>query len=1025
MFAAALSCGQQQTGETSFHPDSENTDSETSNLCEVEFAEKKDQAMEYYKTQMRSKIQMDEQQTAQQIAGESIKLEMPTVNLTREVTVLAAIPEVVRSLESCAVTWQKLLSAALEAQLEKVPQGNGPLAEVDFWRERNDNLRALVEQTKLPEMQKALQVLHEAESEHIGDLQIVLSDLRKYHAEALDNVKCLATLERHLKNLTYGAGFNIVLDTIPSLMSSLRAVWIISRHYNKDERMVPLMERIAREIAERVYKAVDLHTLFKEDIAAAKKKIADAKSTLQQWRKCYFAVRAQIEASGREPHWEFDQKRLFGKTDYMASVCQDLIDILQVTEEFYNIFGPELKAATGNPNHVEDLLMRVNELTRPIEELSFDPFSVKSARGWKSVMEDFREEVIVTEEETKYFIDESFKTLRSAEAAFDILLNLKHIRSREAISKQMMMKFNDILDQYCKEVESINQIFVENLEDPPLYKNHPPVAGAIYWSRSLLYRIKHTIIRFQEVEELLTSERGKEVKQIYLQVAKKMKEYEDQKYSQWRDGTQHVLPPLLKNSLLTSSVKEKPVTKKSVHFIVNFSPLIQEIIIETKYMEQLGLPVPETARYVALQEDKYLRYTDRLQKVLDQYHTLMETLNEAEIELLDDHIKKLWEVFKSGHSRLNWNSLGIGDFIFRCTQAVRTFESLVHQIHNIAEDVSNRLLFIESTNLFKFPLSKSDDKLPGAREFFESIMCERAKDVAHMVRKYSAIPQLLIKVEGRVTNTNSGKSPKLTSYYAYWENRIYQALAQLIMKNLQSFNAAVLANVPLFQTEAVLSVPEITLQPNDSEIDKITIKCIRDCVEVTKHFVRWMHGTCIECPPQHVEDEVITFSFYTDISQNLLIVEQAVLIIQNVRKLLSSLNKYLNQWKRYHLLWKLDKDIAVEKLAAEKPACVTFDEQFQYYLKIAQEVTQQPMIKDEQCIRLQLAPLACTVEENARSWVMSLGKLLNESARQELFSLQEEIQVGVFSLVLSSLSHGLKMNLQVIYLYLTPYYDSA
>lgn len=78
-------------------------------------------------------------------------------------------------------------------------QGNGPLAEVDFWRERSDTLRALAEQTKLPEMQKTLQVLQEAESEHIGYLRIVLSDLRKYNAEALDNVKFLATLERHLK----------------------------------------------------------------------------------------------------------------------------------------------------------------------------------------------------------------------------------------------------------------------------------------------------------------------------------------------------------------------------------------------------------------------------------------------------------------------------------------------------------------------------------------------------------------------------------------------------------------------------------------------------------------------------------------------------------------------------------------------------------------------------------------------------------------------------------------------------------
>ncbi|NXK20799.1 DYH10 protein, partial [Arenaria interpres] len=545
-------------------------------------------------------------------------------------------------------------------------------------------------------------------------------------------------------------------------------------------------------------------------------------------------------------------------------------------------------------------------------------------------------------------------------------------------------------------VENVKQMFVQNLKDPPLYKNQPPVAGAIYWSRSLFYRIKHTIIRFQEVEGLLASEHGKEVKQIYLQVAKRMKEYEDHKYSHWRNETEHVLPQLLKNTLLTCSVTEEPITtKKSVRFIVNFSPVFREIIIETKYLEQLGFPVPEIARYVALQEDKYLRYANGLKKMLDRYHKLMETMNEAETKLLDDCIQELCRVFKLGHKRLTWSSLGIGDFIARCARAIRKFESLVHQIHNNSEDIKNTLLFIESTNLFKFPLSKTGDELPKVKDFFEYVKCERAKDVTHMVRKYSVIPQLLMKVERRVANTNNGKSPKLTSYYAYWENRIYQVLTQLILKNLQAFNAAVLANVPLFQTEAILSVPEIVLQPNASDIDKMTVQCIRDCVEVTKHFVRWMHGTCIECPPQHVEeDEVITFSFYSDVSQNPLIIEQALLITQNVHKLLASLSKYLKPWKKYQLLWKLDKGVVTERLAAEKPACVTFDEQLQFYLKVAQEVTQQPLIKDEQCIRLQLAPLVYMVQENARGWMTSLGKLLNESARKELFGLHEEIQVG-------------------------------
>ncbi|XP_051490092.1 dynein axonemal heavy chain 10 [Apus apus] len=953
VFSSSLSCSDQQAEETAFPPDSEDTDAEERNLPQSELAEGKEQPVEHSNAQMRDEIPTNTeeflsvtQETTQQTEVGDIELKMPTVNIDGEVTVLATVPEVVEALESYAVNWQKLISTALGEELKKVPQGNSPFAEVDFWHEKYGNLSALTEKTKLPEVQKVLEILQEAKSEHIGDLQRVLSDLRKQQVEALDNVKLLSTLECYLKKIAYGTGFDVALDTIPLLMNALKVLWIISHHYDKDEWMAPLMEKIAREISMRVYKDVDIHTLFKEDRAAAKQKMTEAKSTLEQWKKSYFAVRAQIEESGFGSHWEFDQKCLFEKTDYMTSVCQDLYDVLQVIEEFHNIFIPQLKIVTEDLKRIDDLVRQVNELTSPLEELTFDIFSIESTRDWKLIMEEFKEEV---------------------------------------------------------SVKTVKKIFVQNLKDPPLCKNHPPVAGAIYWSRSLFHGIKRTIARFQEVEELLGSERGKEVKQMYLQVAKRMKEYEGEKYSQWRMETEHILPQLLRDTLLTSSITEDPVTTKgSICFIVNFSPKLQELIIETKYMEQLGLPVPEMAKYVALQEDRYLRYKNRLEHMLDQYHRLLGTLNEAETKLLYDYIQELWSVFKSGHRRVTWNSVGNGETILKCSQAIKEFESLVHQIHNHSEDISNKLLFIESTNLFKFPLSKNGDELPEAKEFFEYVKCERAKDVAHMVRKYTAIPQLLIEVERQVANTKSGKSPKLTSYYAYWENRIYQVLTQLILKNLQAFNAAVLANVPLFQTEAILSAHEIILQPDASEIDKMAAQCVQDCVEVTKHFVRWMHGTCIECPPQPVkEDEVTTFSFYSDISQNPLVVEQAVLITQNVHKPLASLSKYLNQWKRYERLWKSDKDKVMEKLAAEKATCVTFDDELQFYSKVAEEVSQQPLIKDEQFIRLQLAPLACTLQEHARVWISSLGKLLNKSAREELLSLQEKIQ---------SLSQSLKIS---------------
>lgn len=52
-------------------------------------------------------------------------------------------------IEELARGWQVQLSKALEVQQQKIPQGHGPLAEIDYWRERNASLSALYEQLKV------------------------------------------------------------------------------------------------------------------------------------------------------------------------------------------------------------------------------------------------------------------------------------------------------------------------------------------------------------------------------------------------------------------------------------------------------------------------------------------------------------------------------------------------------------------------------------------------------------------------------------------------------------------------------------------------------------------------------------------------------------------------------------------------------------------------------------------------------------------------------------------------------------
>jgi dynein heavy chain len=72
-------------------------------------------------------------------------------------------------------------------------------------------------------------------------------------------------------------------------------------------------------------------------------------------------------------------------------------------------------------------------------------------------------------------------------------------------------------------------------------------------------------------------------------------------------------------------------------------------------------------------------------------------------------------MLRPGAKRLNWNSLGIHDFILKCGSAMAKFESLVNQIQKNARDIDQRLGMIENCNLFKFPAEKAPDTLPACK----------------------------------------------------------------------------------------------------------------------------------------------------------------------------------------------------------------------------------------------------------------------------------------------------------------------
>jgi dynein heavy chain len=210
--------------------------------------------------------------TIRQIEGE-VRLKMPDIELPSDLTGIEKDELLINTLETSVYDWEAQIADAVESLNRRTPKGEGPLAEIDYWKERNIGLSGIFEQTKQEKAKRILEILFHVESPAANSFENQRQDLARYYSEAKDNVRFLSTLERHFKNICYGTSFNIVTETLPSMMNALRMIWIISRHYNKDERMVPLMERIAHELSERVSKVINIKTILEYALIIFRNKI--------------------------------------------------------------------------------------------------------------------------------------------------------------------------------------------------------------------------------------------------------------------------------------------------------------------------------------------------------------------------------------------------------------------------------------------------------------------------------------------------------------------------------------------------------------------------------------------------------------------------------------------------------------------------------------------------------------------------------------------------------------------------------
>jgi len=188
---------------------------------------------------------------------------------------------------------------------------------------------------------------------------------------------------------------------------------------------------------------------------------------------------------------------------------------------------------------------------------------------------------------------------------FKLLDSFESLLNRPHILDELEKKHIILIESYKQDLKQIQIIFTEGKElcdkldeKNPIFRNMPPVAGTLTWTRGLKERIKETYTKLKEFSSAITDrEEFKDAAKLYNSLNRNIEEYENTKRTDWETEIEGYAKEKLKLYILARD--EDDLLK------VNFDPDLIRMLREIKYFKLLDIPVPETADTIYQSNDKY------------------------------------------------------------------------------------------------------------------------------------------------------------------------------------------------------------------------------------------------------------------------------------------------------------------------------------------------------------------------------------------------------------------------------------
>jgi dynein heavy chain len=257
--------------------------------------------------------------------------------------------------QSLVDSWMKVIDQYVNEWNENEerkpePTEEGPLSELEHWRQTQRILTGISEQIKGPGCTTVLNLLHIAKLSNSANKDSIGSflsswkkkegDLTEKLNEAKDNVKYLRTLEPYMESL-YSGNPTLIIESMRGLMHAIKMMFSIAKHYDKGSRMTILFSKITWQMIASCIQAItkgkspsQLWDTSQFPVGPLSKIFESCIKLNAEYKKEFNDIKQKLNANPKGKHYEFTDTAIFGKFDLFCRRVGKLKDLFETIEQF-------------------------------------------------------------------------------------------------------------------------------------------------------------------------------------------------------------------------------------------------------------------------------------------------------------------------------------------------------------------------------------------------------------------------------------------------------------------------------------------------------------------------------------------------------------------------------------------------------------------------------------------------------------------------------------------------------------------